>query len=223
MKRILAFTLFSILILTLSILSFGKTEQETELFALLNENHHPELYTSESYYAYQLALNHALGVYENSAATEAQLKEAITQLKAAKTGLVFTQERQKFLTFIDSLEAYLYNNELTLPQELFVELTAVRDEIRTITVKVPLTPEEYSAAESKYSEVIAKAQQVAESLSKDQAQRTDIVFPEESFDDSKNGGNVAELRLMIILVGSVLLIIGIVGAIVYFKPPKFLK
>lgn len=224
MKRILTLSLFLILVLTASVYSFAAPTDRSELSALLAETYNSALYTSESYYPYQLAVNNALNLYENPEATQEQINDACLQLTSARDALMLTPERETLMFYANNLDGYIYNAHLDLSDETMQKLKETQDMLRTLVNKAPLMPEELTSAEEAYNALILeveRADNIEEFSTENPA--SDVVIPENYFEDSSSAGRAAGIRLTMILIGTGLLAVGVTAVILYFKPPKFLK
>ncbi len=222
MKRLLAFLFLFVCLFSLSISTSANGNKE-ELGALLNENLDPSLYTHESYSIYQEAVNQGLYVLESAEASQESVDIVVSDLKTAKEGLVFQLNRNILLQYIDKMDFFLHGTEYVLDSVTAEEITTARNEFETLYQSEGLTPEHITQATEKYNEVV----QLTESAGKLSSFSTensppDVVLPEAQ-KDNEGLNRIASVRLTIIGIGSVALVLGLAAAILYLKPPKFLK
>lgn len=224
MKRIFTLFLFLILFVSGTFHANAIMEEFNGLSALLDETYNSALYTSESYYAYQSSLNYALQIFEREDVTPGQIEDAYLKLLSAKEGLTLMPERKTLSSYSENLEKYIHDSYLDLSDEIVQSLIAARDEFLFLSTKIPLTQEELSFADERYNSLISEVEKAGkmDEFSSEKIPEG-VIIPKDVPLSSANSARTANIRLIFILVGSLLAIIGGVAAILYFKPPKFLQ
>lgn len=224
MKRILAFFVFAVFLIILSASTFAETADKTELALLLNEIYDPSLYTADSYQKYQQAINKAIVIYEDDAASDDEVILATLELKTAKDTLVLILNREPLLTYIDRIEELLYGINCNLSPEMIQILTDAKNEFSNLYASETLTLEQLAAANTKFFNVIEIAEsgdEIKEFSSENAGE--DIIIPQKLISSTQGLGRVTKIRLTLLGIGSGIFIIGLIATILYLKPPKFFK
>ncbi len=222
MKRLIAILCLLLCLTTMTVSSLANTDKD-ELGALLNENLDPSLYTHESYQIYQDAVDQGLYIYETAGSTAENITTALNDLKTAKAGLAFALTRNILLDYIEKMDAFLYGTGHALDVETAEKVINARTEFETLYQSEELTPEMLTQAAEKYDAIVDLAESSGEvsSFSPETAPE-DVVLPEGD-KDVVGLNRIITVRLTIILIGAIALVLGIVAAILYLKPPKFLR
>ncbi len=222
MKRIVAFFLFALCLITLSVSSLAA--DKSSLAALLNEVCDPAEYTAETYQPYQKAVNGAVAIYEKDGATQEEIDQAAAELKTAKNGLISILNRDLLLEYVDEIEDYLYSTTYDLSPEAETLLTDARKEFLALYEDLNLTKEQLNGAKKTYESVmqIAGESKEIQKFSAEEADK-DVVIPEKVISNSGGVGRVTTIRLILLGIGIVGIVLGTTASILYFKPPKFLQ
>ncbi len=220
MKRAVALLLFLACLITLSVTAFAEADKG-DLTALLNENYNPSLYTSDSYQAYQSAVTYAFSIYENEYATQEEVNAAVSNMKEKKDRLVPVLNREMLLSYVTTLELYLYAPDIVLSEEMETILTAARNEFLELYNKPDLTQDLLSAADVKYTNLMEQTEAIPginRFSSKDAPEG--IVIPDKVFSSAQGLGKVTAIRLVLIGIGAGLILVGLVVSVIYLKPKK---
>lgn len=220
MKRIIAILLFLASLITLSVTSFAEYDKE-ELAALLSENYDPSLYTVDSYQAYQTAVMKAFAVYEDENAAPPEVDAVVTELRNKKEKLTPLLNRAILLSYVKTLEQYLYSPDYVLTEEMIATLTAARNEFMELYNDPALTSDQLTVADVKYSNLLEQAETlpgINKFSSKDAAE--DIVIPDKVFSSAQGLGKVTFIRLVLIGIGAGLILLGLAVTVIYLKPKK---
>ncbi len=224
MKRILIFLLISICLLTLPLSIQAKEKDKADLEALLNENYDASLYTSESYGAYQKALNNALTVYQNVNANVGEIAIALLKLQTAKAGLKPILHKGILLSYVENLEMHLYDIVAQYPEEITEKIVNARARFLALYSSENLTEEDLKTATAEYTTLILEINQAgSENESFSSEENNEIILPDGYGEDPVVAGEITRIRITMVIVGSVFAVLGIAAVILYFKPPKFLK
>lgn len=224
MKRFLAAVLFFGCILSFSVFTLAETVTRDSILGMLKENYVADLYTTDSYRAYQVAEDWALYVVQHQEATQEDLNDAYQRLVVAKEGLVLLVDRQPLETYLNDLEEVIHSAEYDYAPEVEAELIRVRELIQTLYEKPELTQEEISAAEGQYRAVMENAMESYEVFPFSPEDAKEGVFvPTKVYSSAQQMDQVTIVRVTIVGVGLLFTILGIIATIIYMKPPKILK
>ena len=224
MKRTISFLLFVLCLLSFTLPLAAETEDRSYLGQLLNEVYNPDLYTKDSYKAYQKAVNNALAVYENDDATPESVSDALTNLMVARQELIIIPNRYDLLDYASEIDQYLYGIRYDLKPETETILKEAKDEFLTLYENELLTEDQLTAAKQSFDKIVelAKASKEIKKFSPEDAEEN-IIVPKKVISGNQSLGKVSEIRLTILGIGIGFFLIGTVAAILYLKPPKFLQ
>lgn len=224
MKRFLAAALFFGCILSFSVFTIAETVTRDAILGMLKENYVADLYTTESYRAYQVAEDWALYVVQHQEATQEDLNDAYQRLVNAKEGLILLVDRTSLETYLSDLEEVIHSPEYDYAPEVEAALIRVREQIQILYEKPVLTTEEISAAEVQYKAVMEVAMESYEVYPFAPEDAKEGVFvPTKVYSSAQQMDQVTIVRVSIVGVGLLFTVLGVIATVIYMKPPKILK
>lgn len=218
MKKILTALLLLCLLFSFSILSVAESQNREQLRRLLGESYDASLYTAESYKEYQQALNHALGIYENSLSSEDEILSAVLSLQDARDRLSLLDSAESLPQCVESIDEILNNMKESVSTETHQELLNMKAQILTMIESGTATREEIENTIFSCNTLLILARKELDDLREysDYGSNEGIVVPTDYVAPNNKIGNVTKIRLVLFWIGLALTILGSITVVIYF-------